>query len=46
MTKDEYNEIYNAIMPSNLSAQPDRRFKWELLKVLWEIRDALKGNLE
>jgi len=36
MTKQQYEEIMSQTS----------MFEFQLLKVLWEIRDALKGNLE
>ena len=43
MTKSDYERIENVILNS---VEGSALFRWELVKVLWEIRDALKGNLE
>lgn len=44
MTKAEYEEVYTPLM--NAQTLSEGTFRWELIKVLWEIRDALKGGLE
>ena len=46
MTKNEYDILYKAIHGTEENRTGKDLFRWELLKVLWEIRDALKGNLE
>lgn len=50
MTIEEYESLKEAIIPSDLnrlaSVYSDQMFRWQLLKALWEIRDALKRGLD
>ena len=47
MTKQEYDNIYHLVIEADTDNNPSsREFRWQLLKVLWEIRDVIKGGLE
>lgn len=45
MTKQEYDRIHDDFFNSTAYNSSIVHFRWQVLKVLWEIRDAIKGGL-